>query len=54
MHLINIKRVAYAIKNIEDVVNPQKEEKEEKEHNAVQLEEIICKVLKALKEAGEM
>ena len=54
MHLINIKRVAYGIKNIEDVVNPQKEEKEEKEHNAVQLEEIICKVLKALKEAGEM
>ena len=51
MHLINIKRVAYGIKNVEEVVNSQKEVKED---NAVQVEEIICKVLKALKEAGEM
>jgi len=51
MHLINIKRVAYGIKNVEDVVNPQSLNKEE---DAGQMEEIICKVLKALKEAGEI
>ena len=51
MHLINIKRVAYAIKDVEDIV-----EKEPNKKKAMrqQIEEIIYKVLKALRESGEI
>lgn len=51
MHLINIKRVAYAIKEVEDIVE---KEPQQKESNEKQMEEIIHKVLKALKESGEI
>jgi acetaldehyde dehydrogenase (acetylating) len=51
MHLINIKRVAYAIKEVEDIVE---KEPQQKESNGEQIEEIIYKVLKALRESGEI
>ncbi len=51
MHLINIKRVAYAIKDVEDIVE---KEPQQKEYNGKNIEEIISKILKVLKESGEI
>lgn len=52
MHLINIKRVAYCIKEAEDVLGY--ESKVEVEENTDKIEEIVFKVLKALNESGEL
>ena len=51
MHLINIKRVAYGIKNVDEVLNSKVEEKE---NNDQEVENIVYKVLQALKECGEL
>lgn len=51
MHLINIKRVAYGIKSVEEVIGSKSEERE---NNTQQIEEIVTRVLKALNKSGEL
>jgi acetaldehyde dehydrogenase (acetylating) len=54
MHLINIKRVAYSIRDIDQVVSNKVQKAVEESPSSVNMEDIVAKVLKALKDSGEL
>jgi acetaldehyde dehydrogenase (acetylating) len=54
LHLINIKRVAYSIKDIDEVVQKAPDKMQDKASGTVNVEEIIARVIKTLRESGDI